>query len=437
MKTLIGIRREDKNQWERRVPLIPAHVREIMGNHPLEIWVQPSKIRIFSDEDYVREGAKVKEDISPCSVIFAVKEIPLHFFRKEGIYVFFSHTTKGQPHNMPMLRKMVELGCTLIDYEKIVNEKGQRLLFFGKQAGQAGIINTLWALGQRLNYEKKENPFSSIKKAFEYASLVEAREEIEKAGWQIHNKGLDRSLVPLVFGFTGYGHVSRGAQEIFNLLPFEEIEPPKIASFFREKNYSASRIYKAVFKEEHLVKPIEPGAKFELQDYYSNPEKYKSIFDSYLSCLTVLVNCILWTPKYPKFVTKESLRQLYTMNTETRLRVIGDISCDIKGAVEVTVKATNPGNPVYVYDFVEDRAKDGVEGSGPVVMAIDNLPSEISLESSIYFSSGLKPFVPEIAKADFSGEFKNCQLPDSIKKAVILFKGKFTADYEYMKKFLK
>ena len=436
MKTLIGIRREDKNPWEKRVPLIPSHVREIIQNHPVEIRVQPSSIRIFHDEDYLREGARVEEDITPCSIIFAIKEIPIHFFKKEKVYIFFSHTMKGQPHNMPMLQRMVDLQCTLIDYEKIVNEKGQRLLLFGKQAGQAGMIDSLWALGQRLNYEKKENPFMNIKQAYQYRSLVEAKEEIEKAGWQIHEKGFDRTLVPLVCGFAGYGHVSQGAQEIFNLLPYEEIPAERIDSFFEEKNYSANRIYKVVFREEHMVKPVMSNQKFDLQDYYDNPKEYESIFDSYLPFLTVLINCIFWAPRYPRFVTKKNLNKLYRMNNEPRLRVIGDISCDIEGSVECMVRSTTPENPVYVYDPEEDKAIDGVEGRGPVVMAIDNLPAEISLESSIFFSGALKNFVPAIARANFSGDFDDCHIPEAVKKAVILYRGKLTPDYEYMKNFI-
>jgi len=437
MKALIGIRREDKNPWERRTPLIPSHVRELVQNYPLEILVQPSKLRIFADEDFAREGAKVEEDLSPCKVVFAIKEIPLHFFRKGQAYVFFSHTTKGQPHNMPMLKKMAELGCTLVDYEKIVDEKGQRLLFFGKQAGLAGMIDILWALGQRLNYEQKKNPFSVIKQAYRYQSLVEAKEEIEKIGWEIHNHGLSRTLLPLIFGFTGYGHVSQGAQNIFNLLPFEEVEPERIASFFKEKNYSAARVYKVVFKEKDMVKPVSKGQEFELQNYYDHPEKYRSIFDSYLPYLAVLVNCIYWTPKYPRFVTKKTLAKLYKISKKPRLRVIGDISCDIQGSVEVTVRATDPENPVYVYDPIQDKVRDGIKGRGIVVMAIDNLPAEIPLESSIHFSSALKPFMSEIAKADFSGDFRNLKLPDSIKKAVILYQGRFTPHFEYMKEFIK
>ncbi|MGD8535148.1 MAG: hypothetical protein PVF66_04795, partial [Candidatus Aminicenantes bacterium] len=310
--------------------MIPTHVREIIQNNPIDIQLQPSSIRVFPDEDYQKEGARIEEDLSPCSIILAVKEIPLHFFKKDKVYIFFSHTIKGQSYNMPMLKKMMELECTLIDYERIVDDKGQRLLFFGEQAGQAGMIDTLWALGQRLNHEKKENPFSSIKQAFHYESLVEAKEEIERVGWKIHEKGLNPSLVPLVCGFVGYGHVSLGAQDIFDLLPFEEIQPGNIASLFEEKNYVSNKLYKVVFKEENLVEPIEPNVRFELQDYYDHPQKYRSVFDSSLPFFAILVNCIFWTPDYPRFVTKESLKQLFLENVRPRLRVIGDISCDVE-----------------------------------------------------------------------------------------------------------
>jgi Alanine dehydrogenase/PNT, C-terminal domain. len=214
-------------------------------------------------------------------------------------------------------------------------------------------------------------------------------------------------------------------------LPFEEIAPGDIPSFFERKNHASNTLYKTVFREEDMVEPIDPNAKFELQDYYDHPRKYRSTFDSHLPFLTVLVNCIFWTPVYPRFVTKESLKQLFLGNTEPRLRVIGDISCDIEGSVEVTVRATMPDNPVFVYDLAKDEARDGVEGKGPVIMAIDNLPAEIPLESSVFFSAALKSVVPSIIRADFSGDFENCQLPEAVKKAVILYRGRLTPDFEY------
>lgn len=436
MKSLIGIRREDKNPWERRVPVIPAHVRELIQNHSLDIWIQPSPIRIFPDADFAREGAKIEENLSPCPIVLAVKEVPEHFLAADKVYIFFSHTTKGQPYNMPMLEKMVELRCTLIDYEKIVDDHGQRLLFFGKEAGQAGMIETLWALGKRCSRLGLKNPFSSIDQAFEYKSLVEAKEIIKKIGWSLNNNGFNPDLVPLICGFSGYGHVSQGAQDIFDLLPYEEIPPGSLSDFVKSKNYSANKVYKVVFKEEHMVVPRSAEQKFELQDYYDHPQNYKSIFESYLPYLTVLVNCIYWAPQYPRFVTKKDLKNLWKTDPSPCLKVIGDISCDVEGSIECTVRATDPGHPVFTYDPLDDKTTDGFEGRGVVVMAVDNLPAEISLESSIAFSQALKPLVPALANADYSGDFKHCSLPNPVKKAVILYKGDFTPDYEYMKKFI-
>jgi saccharopine dehydrogenase (NAD+, L-lysine-forming) len=436
MKIRFGIRREDKNPWERRVPLIPSHAREIIQNFPLELWMQPSSIRVFADQDFIVEGAKIEEDLSSCSVVFAIKEIPLDFFLPGKTYLFFSHTIKGQPYNMPMLKKMMELGNTLIDYERVVDEKGKRLVFFGTQAGQAGMIDTLWSFGQRLKNLGIRTPFEEVRLAHQYGSLVDAKESIKKVGWDIHKIGIDPTLVPLIYGFIGYGHVSQGAQEIFDLLPVEEISPPDLEFFFKLGNYTSNKVYKVIFKEEHIVKPRSTSWKFDLQEYYDHPERYQSIFESYIPFLSVLVNCVYWAPQYPHFVTKEYLRELWEKERSPRLKVIGDISCDVEGAIECTLYATNPGDPIYVYDPIAKKALDGLKGSGVVVMATDNLPAELSLESSFCFSDALLPFVPAIAMADFSGDFKDCDLPYPIKKAVILFRGKFPPEYEYMKEYI-
>ena len=438
MKTIIGIRKEDKNKWERRTPLIPSHLTELMREHHLDIVVQSSPLRVFPDEDYRREGAKVEENLGACSLILAIKEIPVGLLERGKTYLFFTHTTKGQPHNMPLLKKLVDLGCSLIDYEKIVNEKGQRLLFFGRQAGQAGMIETLWSLGQRLKAEGlSANPFQSVRQTYTYKSLVEAKEEIQKLGWQIHDRGLHPSLSPLVCGFSGYGHASQGAQEIFDLLPFEEIQAEDLKSFFESGNQSSSRLYKVVFKEKDMVQPKAQGLPFDLQDYYNHPEKYESFFDSYLPYLTILVNCIFWAPKYPRFVTKSVLKKLYGADRAPRLRVIGDITCDINGSMECTVKSTEPDKPSFIYDPFKDAAVESFEGRGPVVMAVDNLPAELPLESSIFFSGALKPFMPSIAAADFSGDLDHCHLQEPIRKALILYRGSFTPEYDYMRDFIK
>jgi saccharopine dehydrogenase (NAD+, L-lysine-forming) len=436
MKYTIGIRREDKNKWERRVPLTPEHVRELIQDHAIEVGLQPSPIRIFSDEEYIQAGAKILEDLSPCPIVFGVKEMPLGFFQPHNTYVFFSHVIKGQDYNMPMLKRMLELRCQLIDYEKVVDKKKRRLIFFGKHAGIAGMIDTFWVLGQRLSWEKIPNPFKQIKIAHQYESLAKAKEEISEVGKKIKKDGLDKSLLPFICGISGYGNVSHGVQEILDLLPIKEISPDEIFPLVESAEYSKNHIYKVVFKEKHTVEPLFSADHFELQDYYDHPEKYRSKFETYIPHLSLFMNCIYWDKRYPKLVTKKYLKQLYAGKEKPRLRVIGDISCDVEGSVECNLKWTQPDNPVYVYDPFQDKAIDGYEGKGPVVLAVDNLPCEISKEASIYFSQVLKPFIPEIAKADFSVDFDHCNLPLPIKNAVIVYHGELTPNYRYIRKYL-
>jgi saccharopine dehydrogenase (NAD+, L-lysine-forming) len=433
----LGIRREDKNLWERRAPLIPAHVREFVRGLPVEVRVQPSPNRVFADDDYRREGAVIAEDLSPCSVILAVKEIPADLFLENRVYLFFSHTIKGQPQNMPMLRKMVERRVTLLDYERIVDERGRRLVFFGRQAGQAGLIDVLWALGRSLEHAGMKTPFSGVRRTFDCASLVEAKEEIERLGWTIRERGLPDGLAPLVFGFAGYGHVSLGAQEIFDLLPFEEIAPARLRRLFDKKDYSDRKLYKVVFHEEDMVRPVGRGRSFVLQDYYDHPEGYRPVLEKHLPFLTALVNAIFWSPRFPRFVTKRFLKTLWAGPVAPRLRIIGDLSCDIQGGIECTLRCTSPGDPLFTYDVDSEEARDGFRGRGPAVLAVENLPAEIPLESSVFFSEVLRPFIPALAAADFSKEFAGLELPPPLKKAVILHRGNFAPDYEYMAEFIR
>jgi saccharopine dehydrogenase (NAD+, L-lysine-forming) len=432
MSFTLGIRREDKNKWERRVPLVPGHIKELKEKHAIETIIQPSKIRIYSENDFKDAGALINEDLSSCPIIFAIKEVPIDFFEPKKTYVFFSHTIKGQSYNMPMLKKMMERGCNLVDYEKITDEKGHRLVFFGRFAGLAGMIDTLWAFGQRMKYKGIKTPFAEIKQAIHYKDLDDAKTHINKIGKTIEKVGLPKSLTPFIVGFAGYGNVSKGAQEILDILPIKEITPKQLGDIY--KNFSDKVIYKVVFKEEDTVESISSKKDFDLQDYYNHPNLYRSIFNQYLEHLNILMNCILWNRQYPRLITKESLKKNYT--EKMKLQVIGDISVDINGAIEFTEKVANPGNPVFIYNPLNDEIVDGFNSNGIVVMAVDNLPCEVPKESSKEFSDSLIPFIPSIVKADFSVDFKDLNLPSEIKKAVILHHGKLTQNYQYINKFL-
>ncbi len=430
----IGIRREDKSRWERRTPITPDGVRALT-EQGIQVYIQPSPIRAYTEKEFTAAGAFFQEDLAACPVVFAVKEIPPAFFRPGGAYVFFAHVIKGQPYNMPMVRRMLELGCTLIDYEKVADAHGRRLIFFGRHAGLAGTIETLWALGQRLAWQGWATPFAGIRHAWEYHDLAEARAAIAQAGAAIRTEGLPAAVAPLTIGVTGYGNVAQGAWEILNLLPVEVIEPGQLADVVGGAGASRYVLYATTFREEHIVTPNDDLEPFSCQRYYDCPDNFRPIFERHLPHLSALINGIYWDARYPRLVTRDGLRRLAEAG-QLRLQVIGDVSCDVEGSVEITVKTTDPGEPAFVYDPLTGAVQDGVEGPGVAVMAVDILPSELPRDASEGFSAVLMQYVPAIAAADFNAPFEELTLPPEIKRAVIVHRGELTPAYRHLQQYL-
>ena len=435
MNKTIGIRHEDKYLMERRVAIIPTHAKRLIQDHGLKLLVEESPKRIFTHKQYQQAGASVVQDLSPAPVIFGVKEMPLDFFEEGKTYVFFSHVIKGQPYNMPMLRKMMEKKVNLIEYEKVANDSGQRLIFFGRYAGLAGMINSLWSLGQRYKEYGIDTPFLKIGQAHTYSSLEHARQVISGVGREIAENGLPKEITPLTIGFTGYGNVSNGAQEIASLLPIMEISPEDLLTLRERNNMPSNVMYKVVFKEWDLSAHINPETPFELSDYYAHPENYRSVFEKYIPHLSVLMNCMYWDDRYPRIVTKDYLQVLFSKGTP-KLTVIGDVTCDPDGSIECTHKGTEIEDPVFVYDPVKREPSMGFKGTGVLVMAVDILPSELPRESSEAFSNALFKFIPAIASADYSKDLDSLELPPPIKRALILHKGELTPDYQYISGYL-
>ena len=146
----------------------------------------------------------------------------------------------------------------------------------------------------------------------------------------------------------------------------------------------------------------------------------------------MMVNGIYWEPRYPRLVTIEAARRLYGGVEPPRLRVIGDITCDIDGSVQLTVKETGSENPVYVYDPLTGNVVDGWEGRGPVILAVDKLPTELPREASAAFGASLLPFVPALAAADLTLPFDRLQLPPELRPSIIAHQGRLTPSFEYL-----
>ncbi len=428
----LGILRETKNQWEARVPLNPQAVKELI-DQGYQVVVQPSELRIYKDNQYQAVGATISDDLSLCDLIIGVKEIKIPDMVPGKPHMFFSHTIKGQDYNMPMLREFMDAKCSILDYERIVDEQNRRLVFFGKFAGNAGMVDTLWAVGRRLEeHYGLKTPLSEVKRAFEYERVSDAVEHLRKLGEEIKRDGLPKEIGPLVIFQLGYGHVASGCREIISEMPIEEIDPDDLGML--DTAYKNDRIYLAVFKEKHLVQRKDDGS-FDLMDYFKNGPQYESKMKPYLPYCSIYMNAIYWAPGYPVFLTKADIAEL--QKSGGKMIAIGDITCDIEGSIEATVKATYPDNPVYTYNAVEDKFEDGYMGNGVTICAVDNLPCEFSMEASDGFTRALLPFMKAMLDNDWSKPIEESDLPYPIKKSIIIHQGKLEPEYKYIGEFLK
>ncbi len=104
-------------------------------------------------------GAVIDEDLAKCDLIVGVKEIPTDKIAPGKVHICFSHSHKGQPKGVPLLQAFKEKKATLIDYELLTDEHGNRVLAFGRFAGYAGMINCLHGLGDRFLQLGYRTPF--------------------------------------------------------------------------------------------------------------------------------------------------------------------------------------------------------------------------------------------------------------------------------------
>lgn len=426
---VIGIRRETKTYWERRVAITPDDVRTLVSEG-IKVVVQPSTNRCFSDFEFSKAGAELNEDLSDANVIFAVRDIPVDELLPNRTYMLFSHTFKGQPYNMPALDAFLEKRIRLIDYELIKSTEApyKRLVAFGTLAGAAGMVDFLQGLGKFLLIKHISTPFLLQGYAYMYRSLADIYESIRNIGDIIAHDGFHPSVSPMIFGLTGNGRCATGALDILTKLPHEFIDPLDLENFvFTEE--SRFKIYLVQFRVHHIYRRYTDGG-FDRTEYQESPTLYHSVFKKYAAKLSVLVHAIYWDAKYPRMLTTEDIKTL-----NGRLLGICDISCDIKGGIQICRKFTSPEEPFYLYSPVDDRYHQLTNAhthNSILYHSMDFLSSELPRDASNLFSTKLLNYVRELAWDDSNKSFEELTLNPEIKNAMMTLQAELTPKYTYI-----
>ncbi|NXI88996.1 AASS protein, partial [Rhipidura dahli] len=442
-KSVLAIRREDVNAWERRAPLAPKHVKELtkMG---YKVLVQPSNRRAIHEREYVKAGAIVQEDISEASLIIGVKRPPEDKLIPKKNYAFFSHTIKAQEANMPLLDEILRQEIRLFDYEKMVDHKGMRVVAFGKWAGVAGMINILHGLGLRFLALGHHTPFMHIGMAHNYRNSSQAVQAVRDAGYEISLGLMPKSVGPLTFVFTGTGNVSKGAQEMFSALPCEFVEPHELKEVSRSGDLR--KVYGTVLSRHHHLVRKRDGL-YDPVDYDKHPENYISRFHidvaPYTTCL---INGIYWEQNTPRLLSRQDIQKLLVPVKSAagvmdgcpelphKLLAICDISADTGGSIEFMTECTTIDNPFCMYDADQHITHDSVEGSGILMCSIDNLPAQLPIEATEYFGDMLFPYIEEMLLSEGSEPLEKQNYSAVVRDAVIASNGSLTPKYQYIQK---
>lgn len=399
---ILGLIKEFKNPPDRRVALSPEQCSRLQKMFPrLKIVVQPSPHRIFSDNDYRNSGITVSENMADCDILLGIKEVPFQYLIPRKTYMFFSHTIKMQEQNRQMLKEIIRHGIKLIDYECLHNERGSRILGFGKFAGIVGTFEILRAMGKKYNVFELESP-SAMKNYDELKSKISQYAELIKQ---------QKKKIIL----AGSGRVISGCEELL-----QYIEIKKVSSFDFVKNEFGETVY-TLLDLENLYERKD-GEKLIHSHFYNNHEMYVSKFKTFSKIADVLINGVYWDSKMVKHFEKEE-----TMADDFKIKLIADISCDIEGSVPITIRETTIEKPVFGWDCKNLKECEPYTESSIDIMAVSNLPTELPADASIGFGEDLiKKILPELFK-------ENSKM---INEATICENGILTEKYSYLHDFV-
>lgn len=394
-----GIIKERKKPADRRVVFSPEALVQLQNQYPsIEILVESSDCRIFTDDAYEQAGIEVGTDLSTCDILLGVKEVPVEALIPNKSYFFFSHTIKKQPYNRNLLQTILKENISLFDHETIVNTKNQRLIGFGRYAGMVGAYNGIRAFG--IKFELFKLPKAETLSGKE-ALIAQLKRVI---------------LPPIKFVITGSGKVGSGAKEILDAMKIKAVTV---------ENYLTKNYTQAVYTQIDVLdyNKRKDGQVLDHYDFYQNPTEYETNFERFTTVSDVYISGHFHANEAPMILTQEMLN-----SKDCKIKIVADVSCDVNGPIACTLRASTIAEPLYGYLPLENKEVDVFHPGAIVVMAVDNLPCELPKDASEGFG---QMFLEHVIPAFFDGDKDGI-----LQRAQITQKGKLTERFSYLQDYV-
>jgi hypothetical protein len=319
--------------------------------------------------------------------------VPAEKLIPDKTYLFFSHTKKMQPNNQGMFRSIIDKKITLIDYECLEHEDGQRMLGFGFFAGVVGAHNGIMAYGRRSGEFHLQRVY------------------VQHSFRQLIHTYFGLKLPKIKVAITGSGRVAHGLLEVMNLMGLIEVDPDEYLE--RKFDYPVFTQLKGADLYAHK----ETGS-YNRINFHEHPNQYKCLFKPYASVTDILMNGIYWERAMPRLFEWEDMAE-----KDFAIQTIADITDDKDGSIPCNLGDNPMEDPVYGVDKIS-RQKTAPYIHGSVdIMAVGNLPNELPRDASRYFGEQI---IKHVLEDLIRGNSK------VIQKATMVERGKLTKSYEYL-----
>ncbi len=393
----IGLIREGKIPADNRVALTPAQCKWVHKNsNDVKIIAQSSPHRCFTDKEYIQGGVEVKEDMHDCDIMLGIKEVPANELIDNKTYLFFSHTKKKQQHNRDMFQQIIKKKITLIDYECMEHDDGQRILGFGFFAGVVGAHNGIMAYGKRTKTYNLERVY------------------IQHSFRKLIHTYFGLKLPNIKVAVTGSGRVAHGVLEVMNLLGIIEVEPDE----FLQRNFSYPVFVQ--LKGGDLYEHNLTG-KYNREDFHANPQTYNCKFLPYTKAADILMNGVYWEKNMPRLFEWQDI-----IANDFKIQTIADITDDKNGSVPCNIGDGTFEEPVYGVNKISKERSLPYLPNSIDIMALGNLPNELPRDASRYFGEQLIKYVlVDLIKGN----------SPIIEKATMIKNGELTNHYNYLKEY--
>jgi len=394
-----GIIKERKATPDKRVVFTPDELARLKQLHQgVSVKVESSDLRAFSDNEYKNMNIEVTNDINDCDLFFGVKEVPVENLIPNKSYFFFSHTVKKQPYNRKLLQALLEKNIDFYDHETIVDVHNRRLIGFGKYAGYVGAYNSFRAFGIK----------------FELFKLPKAASLSGKQDMIAHLKRL--VLPPIKIVNTGTGKVGTGVKEILDAIKIKEVSVEN----YLTKNYTQP-VYVQIDVLDYNVR--KDGQVIDFNDFYQYSSEYVSNFERFTKVSDIYISGHFHGNDAPDILTREMLNA-----KDCKIKVVGDISCDVNSSIACTLRSSTIDEPIYGYLPIENKEVDVFHPAAIVVMAVDNLPCELPREASEGFG---EMFMEHVIPAFFNGDKDGI-----LQRAKMTENGKLTPRFSFLQDYV-